>query len=60
MAEKFNQNKYDVEYKRANYYKPSVLFPKSAETLIRSAAADAGQSVGEFIKTAVMEKVEKA
>lgn len=60
MAEKFNQNKYDVEYKKANYYKPSVLFPKAVEPLIRSAAEAAGQSVGEFIKTAVMEKLNKS
>ncbi len=60
MSEKFNQNKYDVEYKKANYYKPSILFPKSAEPLIRSAATEAGQSVSEFIKVAVMEKLKKA
>lgn len=59
MSEKFNQNKYVAEYKKANYYTARVLFPKADEQLIKSAAADAGQSVSEFIKTAVMEKIEK-
>lgn len=59
MSDKFNQNKYDAEYKKANYYTARVLFPKADETLIKSAAVNAGQSVSEFIKMAVMEKIKK-
>lgn len=55
----FDQNKYDVAYKKANYYKPSVLFAKADEQRIRAAAAAAGQSVGEFIKSAVMTQIDK-
>lgn len=54
---KFDQNKYDVAYKKANYWKPSVLFAKADEQRIRDAAAAAGQSVGEYIKVAVMDKL---
>ena len=55
----FNQYKYDVAYKKANYYKPSVLFAKADEQRIRDAAAAEGQSVGEFIKSAVMTQIDK-
>ncbi len=55
--EKFDQNKYDVAYKKANYYKPSVLFAKADEQRIREAAAAAGQSIGEYIKTATMLRI---
>ena len=55
--EKFDQTKYENAYKKANYWKPSVLFAKADEQRIRAAAASAGQSVGEFIKNAVLDKV---
>lgn len=59
MSEKFNETKYKNEYNRANYYTARVVFPKADENLIKSAAAVAGKSVSEFIKSAVMEKIEK-
>ena len=59
MSEKFDQNKYDAAYKKVNYYTAKVLFPKADEQLIKSAAAAAGQSVSEFVKNAVMEKINK-
>lgn len=60
MSEKFDKIKYKNDYNRANYYTARVVFPKSDENLIKSAAADAGKSVSDFIKTAVMEKIEKS
>lgn len=60
MSEKFNETKYKNDYNRANYYTARVVFPKADENLIKSAAANAGKSVSDFIKTAVMEKIEKA
>lgn len=59
MSKKFNETKYKNDYSRANYYTARVLFPKSDEQLIKQAAADAGQSVSDFIKTAVMERIKK-
>lgn len=59
MSEKFNEVKYKNDYNRAKYYTPKVIFSKADESLIKSAAATAGQSVSEFIKTAVMEKINK-
>ena len=55
----FNQNKYDAAYKKANYWKPSVLFYKEDEPMIRAAAEEAGQSVGEYIKTATLRRLEE-
>ena len=60
MSEKFNEMKYKNEFRKKMYYPAQVLFPKEDEPLIKSAAAAAGQSVSEFIKTAVMEKIEKS
>lgn len=59
MSEKFNEVKYKNDYSKANYYTAKAIFPKADEQLIKSAAAAAGQSVSEFIKTAVMEKLNK-
>ena len=59
MSEKFSETKYKNDYNRANYYTARVVFPKSDENLIKSAAAAAGKSVSDFIKTAVMEKIKK-
>lgn len=59
MSEKFNEVKYKNDYNRAKYYTPKVIFAKEDEPLIKSAAAAAGQSVSEFIKTAVMDKIKK-
>lgn len=60
MSEKFDEIKYKNDYNRANYYTARVVFPKSDENLIKSAAANAGKSISDFIKTAVMEKIEKS
>lgn len=57
MSEKFNETKYKNDYNRANYYTARVVFPKADESLIKSAVAAANQSVSEFIKTAVMERI---
>ncbi len=57
MSEKFDQVKYKNEYSKANYYTARVIFPKADEQMIKSAAAEAGQSVSEFIKSAVMERL---
>lgn len=59
MSEKFDEVKYKNDYNRAKYYMPKVIFPKADEPLIKSAAADARQSVSEFIKNAVMERINK-
>jgi hypothetical protein len=39
------------------HYGPSVLFAKEDEPLIRAAAAAAGQSVGEYIRSATMLRI---
>lgn len=39
------------------HYRPSVLFAKEDEPLIRAAAAAAGQSVGEYIRSATMLRI---
>lgn len=57
MSEKFNETKYKNEFRKKAYYSAQVLFPKDDEQLIKQAAAAAGQSVSEYIKSAVMERI---
>lgn len=59
MSEKFDEVKYKNEYSKANYYTARVIFPKEDELIIKTAAAAAGQSVSEFIKSAVRDKLQK-
>lgn len=59
MSEKFNEVKYKNEFRKKTYYSAQVLFAKDDEPIIKTAAANAGQSVSEFIKTAVMERIDR-
>ncbi|MCI5792874.1 MAG: DUF1778 domain-containing protein [Lachnospiraceae bacterium] len=55
----FDQIKYQNEYKKKNYDRMELLVPKGEKALIKEAAAALGQSVNEFVYSAVKEKLIK-
>lgn len=61
MPEKkeFNQIKYQNEYKRKNYDQINLVLPKGEKAIIKEMAATAGQSVNEFIYSAIKEKMKQ-
>lgn len=54
----FNQIKYQNEFKKKTYDRMELLVPKGQKAVIKEMAAAAGQSVNEFIYSAVKEKME--
>lgn len=55
----FDQIKYQNEYKKKTYDRIELLVPKGQKAAIKEKAAAAGQSVNEFVYTAVTEKMGK-
>lgn len=55
----FDQIKYQNEYKKKNYDRMELLVPKGEKAIIRERAAALGQSVNEFVYSAVKEKLIK-
>lgn len=55
----FDQIKYQNEYKKKNYDRMELLVPKGEKAIIRERAAALGQSVNEFVYSAVKEKIAK-
>lgn len=53
----FDQVKYQNEYKKKNYDRLELLVPKGEKAIIKEKAAAAGQSVNEFVYSAVKEKL---
>ena len=54
----FDQIKYQNEYKKKNYDRMELLVPKGEKAIIKEAAAALGQSVKEFVYSAIKEKME--
>ena len=54
----FDQIKYQNEYKKKNYDRMELLVPKGEKAVIKEKAAAAGQSVNEFVYSAVKAKME--
>lgn len=54
----FNQIKYQNEFKKKKYDSIEIIVPKGQKAVIKEMAAAAGQSVSEFIYSAVKEKME--
>lgn len=52
----FDQIKYQNEYKK-NYDRMELLVPKGEKAIINEAAAALGQSVNEFVYSAIKEKM---
>lgn len=55
---KFNKYEYDQAYTREHYKKITSVFTKTEAENVEAAAAAAGISKSQYIKTAVFEKME--
>lgn len=58
VKNEFDQIKYQNEYKKKTYDRMELLVPKGEKAIIKEKAAAAGQSVNEFVYSAVKEKME--
>lgn len=57
VKKEFDQIKYQNEYKKKTYDRIELLVPKGEKAIIKEKAAAVGQSVNEFIYSAVKEKM---
>lgn len=57
IKKEFDQTKYQNEYKKKTYDRMELLVPKGEKAIIKEKAAEAGQSVNEFVYSAVKEKI---
>ena len=55
----FNQAEYVQKYHREHYKKLTAAFTKEEAARVEEAAASAGVSKSQYIKTATLEKVER-
>ncbi len=59
QKEEFNQIKYQNEFKKKNYDRFELVMPKGQKEVIRQRAKAAGQSISEYINSAITEKMAK-
>lgn len=59
VKKEFNQIKYQNEFNKKTYDRMELIVPKGQKAVIKEKAAAAGQSVNEFVYSAVKEKMEK-
>ena len=59
VEDKFNQIKYQNDYKRKNYDRMELLVPKGEKAEIKEIAKYLGKSVNEFVYSAVKEKMKE-
>lgn len=57
--EEFNQIKYQNEYKKKKYDRFELVMPKGQKEVIKQRAKAAGQSISEYINSAIVEKIAK-
>ena len=58
VKKEFDQVQYQNEYKKKNYDRMELLVPKGEKAVIKEKAAAVGQSLNEFVYSAVKEKME--
>lgn len=59
QKEEFNQIKYQNEFKKKNYDRFELVMSKGQKEVIKQRAKAAGQSISEYINTAIAEKMAK-
>lgn len=57
VKKEFDQVKYQNEFKKKTYDRMELLVPKGQKAVIKEKAAAAGQSLNEFVYSAVKEKI---
>lgn len=55
----FNKSEYDKQFQKDNYYRLNVVLPKDLRTVIDEAVSRSGMSKNAYIKSAIMEKIER-
>ena len=59
VEKKFNQAEYTKQFQKENYYRLNVVLPKELRSFIDEAVSKSGMSKNAFIKSAIMEKIER-
>ena len=59
IKKEFDQVKYQNEFKKKTYDRMELIVPKGQKAVIKEKAAAAGQSVNEFVYSAVKAKMEE-
>lgn len=59
ISTSFVKAEYDKKYEKEHYYRLNVVLPKELRPIIDAAAAAAGQSKNSFIRSAILEKIER-
>lgn len=59
VSKDFDRLKYNREYSKENYYRLNVVLPKELRLVIDEAVSRSGKSKNAFIKSAIMEKIER-
>lgn len=59
VKKEFDQVKYQNDFKKKHYDRMELLVPKGQKAVIKEKAAAVGQSLNEFVYSAVKEKMEE-
>ncbi len=59
IEKNFNKAEYDKEFQKQNYYRLNVVLPKELRETIDEAVAKSGKSKNQYIREAVLEKLER-
>ena len=59
INKEFNKAEYNKQYEKDNYYRLNVLLPKDLRPVIDEAVSRSGKSKNAFIKSAILEKIER-
>ena len=59
LTKEFDRLKYNREYSKENYYRLNIVLPKDLRPIIDDAASRSGKSKNAFIKSAILEKIER-
>lgn len=59
IGKNFNQAEYTKQFQKEHYYRLNVVLPKDLRPVIDEAVSRAGTSKNAYIKSAIMEKIER-
>lgn len=59
INKEFNQAIYNKQYEKEHYYRLNVVLPKDLRSTIDEAVSKSGLSKNAFIKSAILEKIER-
>lgn len=59
VEKEFDQVAYNRQFEKEHYYRLNVVLPKELRPVIDNAVAKAGTSKNAYIKSAILEKIER-